>query len=206
MESAIPPLGYMLLLKPVNKPEVLMWTFGGMIGYHGMNAGGVAHFANALGGGPANAMGLPHYPIKRMMLECDHVDQVVRLLRTADQTQRNVSLGQARVESAFGARLVGSGIRVVRIEVLADMPAREVAPRARTAAQRELELDARLPEAHVALGLIRFFFEANRPGAWESFRRAVQLGPNSSEAWSQYASYLLLIRLFQQTPSGWGQA
>jgi isopenicillin-N N-acyltransferase-like protein len=82
MESAIPPLGYMLLLKPVNKPEVLMWTFGGMIGYHGMNAGGVAHFANSLGGGPANAMGLPHYPIKRMMLECDHVDQVVRLLRT----------------------------------------------------------------------------------------------------------------------------
>ena len=112
MESAIPPLGYMLLLKPVNKPEVLMWTFGGMIGYHGMNAGGVAHFANALGGGPANAMGLPHYPIKRMMLECDHVDQVVRLLRTADQTQRNVSLGQARVESAFArapGRLKHSG-------------------------------------------------------------------------------------------------
>jgi isopenicillin-N N-acyltransferase-like protein len=83
MESAIPSLGYMLRLKPVNKPGVLMWTFGGMIGYHGMNSAGVAHFANALGGGPASAMGLPHYPVKRMMLECGHVDQVVRLLRTA---------------------------------------------------------------------------------------------------------------------------
>jgi isopenicillin-N N-acyltransferase-like protein len=82
MESAIPPLGYMLRLKPVNKPEILMWTFGGMIGYHGMNSTGVAHFANALGGGPDSAMGLPHYPVKRMMLECDHVDQVARLLRT----------------------------------------------------------------------------------------------------------------------------
>ena len=49
---AIPPLGYVLHLKPVNKPEVLTWTFGGMIGYHGMNSAGVAHFANALGGGP----------------------------------------------------------------------------------------------------------------------------------------------------------
>src|SRR5262249_27111101 len=82
MTTGIPPLGYVLHLKPVNKPEVLMWTFGGMIGYHGMNSAGVAHFANDLGGGgPATRFAMPHYPIKRMMLECDHVDQVIRLFR-----------------------------------------------------------------------------------------------------------------------------
>jgi TolB-like protein/cytochrome c-type biogenesis protein CcmH/NrfG len=75
--------------------------------------------------------------------------------------------------------------------VLADMPAREVAPRARTAALRALELDARLPEAHVALALVRFLFEANRQSAEEAFRRALDLGPNSAEAWGQYASYLM---------------
>jgi predicted choloylglycine hydrolase len=82
MDTGIPPLGYVLHLKPNNKPEVLTWTFGGMIGYHGMNSAGVAHFANALGGGPSSRLGMPHYPVKRMMLECDHMDQVIRLFKT----------------------------------------------------------------------------------------------------------------------------
>jgi TolB-like protein/Flp pilus assembly protein TadD len=75
--------------------------------------------------------------------------------------------------------------------VLASLPAREIGPPAKQAALRALELDARLPEAHVALAVVRFFFEADRRGAEESFRRALQLGPNSGEAWSQYASYLM---------------
>jgi predicted choloylglycine hydrolase len=82
MSPEIPPLGYVLHLKPAGKPEVLTWTFGGMIGYHGMNSAGVAHFANAVGGGPAGRMGMPHYPVKRMMLECDRMDQIRRLFET----------------------------------------------------------------------------------------------------------------------------
>jgi isopenicillin-N N-acyltransferase-like protein len=83
MDPDIPPLGYMLHLKPRNKPEVLMWTFGGMIGYHGMNSVGVAEFDNALLGlGPAGRWGMPTYPVKRLMLECDHVDQIIRLYQT----------------------------------------------------------------------------------------------------------------------------
>jgi isopenicillin-N N-acyltransferase-like protein len=76
-------LGYVLHLKPINKPQVLMWTFGGMIGYHGMNSLGVAHFANSLfGDGPPSQGGMPHYPLKRLMFECDHMDQIVQLFKT----------------------------------------------------------------------------------------------------------------------------
>ncbi|HUQ92394.1 MAG TPA: C45 family peptidase [Bryobacteraceae bacterium] len=82
MDNNIPPLAYVLHLQPKDKPEVLIWTFGGMIGYHGMNSAGVAHFANALGGGPAGKFAMPHYPVKRMMLECTSLDQAVALLRT----------------------------------------------------------------------------------------------------------------------------
>lgn len=70
-------MGYVLHLKPKDKPQVLVWTFGGMIGYHGMNSAGVAHFANALGGGPAGQFGLSHYPVKRMMLECSTLNEVM---------------------------------------------------------------------------------------------------------------------------------
>lgn len=73
---------YVLRLEPDDKPAVLIWTFGGMIGYHGLNSAGVAHMANDLGdGGPASKFALPHYPVKRLMLECTTLDEVVALLR-----------------------------------------------------------------------------------------------------------------------------
>ena len=82
MTTEIMSLAYVLHLQPKDKPEVLIWTFGGMIGYHGMNSAGVAHFANALGGGPRSQFAMPHYPVKRMMLESASLDQAVNLLRT----------------------------------------------------------------------------------------------------------------------------
>lgn len=74
-------LAYVLHLQPQGKPEVLMWTFGGMLGYHGVNSAGVAHFENALGGGPSNHFGIPHYPVERMMLECGRLQDAIELLR-----------------------------------------------------------------------------------------------------------------------------
>ena len=72
---------YVLHLQPIGKPEVLMWTFGGMIGYHGINSHGVGNFANDLGGGPVPRFAMPHYPLKRLMMECATLDEVVQLLR-----------------------------------------------------------------------------------------------------------------------------
>jgi len=75
-------MGYVLLLKPVGKPQVLMWTYGGMIGYHGMNSAGVAHFANAFGGGPPGQFAMPHGPVKRRMLECSQLGEVLDIFAT----------------------------------------------------------------------------------------------------------------------------
>lgn len=75
------PFAYVLKLQPLGKPAVLMWTFGGQIGYHGLNSAGVAHFANSLGGGPPWKFALPHYPVKRMMLEETSLSGVLDLLK-----------------------------------------------------------------------------------------------------------------------------
>jgi TolB-like protein/Flp pilus assembly protein TadD len=75
--------------------------------------------------------------------------------------------------------------------VLESMPARDIAPKVKTAALRALEIDSRLADAHAALALALFFFEQNRQKATEEFRRALELGPNSCEIWSQYASFLM---------------
>ncbi|MFN5299344.1 MAG: C45 family autoproteolytic acyltransferase/hydrolase [Planctomycetaceae bacterium] len=73
--------GYVLKLRPTGKPAVLMWTFGGMLGYHGLNEHGVSQFANALGGGPGWRFALSHYPLKRLMLEQTSLAGVRDLVR-----------------------------------------------------------------------------------------------------------------------------
>ena len=50
------------------RPRAVMLTFAGQLGYMGMNQHGVAEFANALYNFNWRA-GLPHYPLKRLMLE-----------------------------------------------------------------------------------------------------------------------------------------
>src|SRR5579883_2801650 len=57
-----------LRIIPEQGPRILMATFGGLIGYGGINSAGMGHMMNAL----ANStwrMGLPHYPVKRALLE-----------------------------------------------------------------------------------------------------------------------------------------
>jgi len=81
VEPELERFAYVLRLEPSDRPPVLMWTFGGQIGYHGLNATGVAHFANALGGGPAWKFALPHYPVKRLMLEQRTLPEILDLVQ-----------------------------------------------------------------------------------------------------------------------------
>ena len=80
--AEIERVGYVLRLQPDDRPEILMWTFGGMLGYHGINRLGIGHFANALGGGPAWKFALSHYPVKRLMLECRDLPEIMTVLKS----------------------------------------------------------------------------------------------------------------------------
>jgi len=52
----------------------------------------------------------------------------------------------------------------------------------RAAAQRALALDPLLPEAHVALGIIRMCYEWDWSGAQKSVERAVEMNPNAARS------------------------
>lgn len=79
---ALERFGYVLRLRPARKPAMLLWTFGGMLGYHGLNEHGVSQFANALGGGPGWKFALSHYPLKRLILEQRSTAGVIQLMRS----------------------------------------------------------------------------------------------------------------------------
>lgn len=72
-------LGLVVQIRSDDAPPAMMWTLPGLLGYHGLNAHGVAHFANQLVG-PAWRYALPHYPVKRLLLAQPDLDAVVGLL------------------------------------------------------------------------------------------------------------------------------
>ena len=66
----------------------------------------------------------------------------------------------------------------------------EVMPKAKAAAQRALDLDESLAEAHTALGVVHLLWDWDWPGAERELKRAIDLKPSYGDAHSWYASLL----------------
>jgi serine/threonine-protein kinase len=60
----------------------------------------------------------------------------------------------------------------------------------RAAARRALDLDEQLGEAHVAMGIIHFFYEWDWTAAEREFRRATELNPDDPHAFHMLANWL----------------
>lgn len=100
LEPEYADVAILLRVKPNDgRPAALMFTFAGQLGYAGMNDRGVAHFANALYDAPWRP-GLPHYPLKRVMLEQETVGDCIDLLqkfRTCSAANVVLADGQGKV-------------------------------------------------------------------------------------------------------------
>jgi len=71
-----------------------------------------------------------------------------------------------------------------------DLLPRVTMPQARQYAQKALDLDPALAEAHLVLGAVHFFGDRDWAGADREFKRAIELNPGDSEARRAYSSYL----------------
>jgi len=72
-------------------------------------------------------------------------------------------------------------------------PAAGAYPRAKEAAQRALEYDPDLAEAHLAVGMYKIYYEWDFAGGEESFLRALELNPSLVDAHYHYAWLLELL-------------
>jgi len=63
-------------------------------------------------------------------------------------------------------------------------------PQARQYAQKALDLDPALADAHLVLGAVHFFGDRDWAGADREFKRAIELNPGDSEAHRTYSYYL----------------
>ncbi len=89
--------------------------------------------------------------------------------------------GLADCYSIIGAAIVGT------------VPAKEVAPKAETAAIRAMELDPNLAESQTAMATVRLNYDWDWAGAERGFRRAIELNPSYATAHQRYSLYLIAM-------------
>jgi serine/threonine protein kinase/tetratricopeptide (TPR) repeat protein len=75
---------------------------------------------------------------------------------------------------------------------------REATPQAKAAAEKALELDDTLAEAHTSLGMVALYYDRDWPKAEAEFKRAIELNPNYAEAHHQYGWYFLTMARFDE--------
>ncbi|MEO7507892.1 MAG: protein kinase [Pyrinomonadaceae bacterium] len=71
-------------------------------------------------------------------------------------------------------------------------------PKAKAAAEKALQLDDGLPEAHCSLGFTRLLFDWDFPAAQAEFQRAMRLNPNFPTAIDGYGFYLKVVGQFDE--------
>jgi serine/threonine protein kinase len=79
------------------------------------------------------------------------------------------------------------------------MPPSESLPEAKAAAEKALELDDTLAEAHAALAYAEWFYDWDWPSADRGFKRAIELNPNSATAHLRYSECLITRTRFDES-------
>ena len=78
------------------------------------------------------------------------------------------------------------------------LPPREASPKAKAAAEKAIEIDHQLAEAHASLGRIKLHYDWDWSGAEKELRRALELNPKYATGLEWYALYLMIMGRFDE--------
>jgi eukaryotic-like serine/threonine-protein kinase len=112
--------------------------------------------------------------------------------RTLEGLQQSIDYFQQAIQKDAKFALAFAG-QADAYALLADfnvLPAREVLPKVKDAAQKALQLDDTLAEAHTSLGWADFH-DLDWAGAEKEFKRATELNPSYPTAHSWYGEFLM---------------
>ena len=76
--------------------------------------------------------------------------------------------------------------------------AKNTFPLARAYAEKALQLDENLSEAHLSLGIVKLFYDWGLPAAERELRRAKELDPRDAQVYHFYGHYLELVERFDE--------
>ena len=78
------------------------------------------------------------------------------------------------------------------------VPPMKAFPKAKEAAEKALEIDDSLAEAHTAMGFIKMLYEWDWEGAEREHKRAIELNPSNASSRNLYAHYLWIMGRFEE--------
>jgi TolB-like protein/Tfp pilus assembly protein PilF len=121
--------------------------------------------------------------------------------RTGEAIKQAVEFYKQAIEKDPDYALAYSGLAesYVLFSSYGVAPAKDSMPQAKAAAQRALELDESVAEAHTALGEYLNHYEFDRVGAEREFRRAIELNPNYATAHQWLGNLLGVIKRFDES-------
>ena len=101
-------------------------------------------------------------------------------------------------DPAYAQAYVGLADSYSLLREYGTMPTLEAEQRARAAAQRAVDLDPSLPEAHTSLAFAEFWGFIDAADADREFRRAIELNPNVARAHHWYATFLVEVLRYDE--------
>jgi DNA-binding winged helix-turn-helix (wHTH) protein/TolB-like protein/Flp pilus assembly protein TadD len=109
--------------------------------------------------------------------------------RTQETAKKAIEYFQQSIDLDPNYALAYAGIAdsYIILGVYTGLPPQEAFPKAKAMAQKALQLDESLAEAHTALAYVKFRYEWDWSGAEAEYRRAIELNPNYATAY-QWAS------------------
>src|SRR5438445_3716658 len=103
-----------------------------------------------------------------------------------------------RREPTYALSYAGLADSYAMLALFEFLPPKEAYPKAKRAAQKALEIDDRLGEVHASLGLVKYQFDWDWPGAEAEFRRAIELNPSYAPSHQFFADYLKAMGRFDE--------
>ena len=110
--------------------------------------------------------------------------KAIEYFQLATEKDPNYALAYAGLADSYS--IIGSAI-------IGTVPSMEVAPKAKAAAVRALQLDDTLAEAQTSLATVRFNYDWDWTGAAKGFQRAIELNPSYATAYQRYSLYLMAM-------------
>jgi serine/threonine-protein kinase len=111
---------------------------------------------------------------------------------TPSETQKAISYFEQAIEidPSYALAYVGLANAYRAFALSGDKPSSDVFPKAKAAAQKAVELDDSLAEAHAVLGFTISWYDWDWTAAENQFKRALELNPNSADSHWAYSGLL----------------
>ncbi len=110
--------------------------------------------------------------------------KAIEYFQLAIEKDPNYALAYAGLADCYS--IIGSAI-------VGTVPSQDVAPKAKDAAVKALQLDDTLAEAQTSLATVRFNYDWDWAGAASGFQRSIELNPSYATAYQRYSLYLMAM-------------